>query len=317
MSCATGASFRTSHSRLVTEPDFPSRPVRYVVPFRPGGPPDAIARLVATGLTALWGQPVSVDNRPGANGSVGSEFVVNSPPDGCTLLQGTSATHGSNSVLFPMLPFNAHRDLAPVVPLIEGPLYLAASEHQPFHDVASLIAHAQAHPGDIRFATAGPGSPQHLAGELLKIRAGIDITPVHYAGAAHALRALVQGDIEIYFGSDFSAHPEAARVQVLAVSTRWRWPLAPQIPTLVESGIPDFEMHGWFGLFAPAATPPETVARINADVNAVLVLPEVQQGIQAFGYRVLGGPVADFAARLQREAAYWADLVRRNGLSLV
>lgn len=301
----------------MTEPAFPPRPVRYVVPFRPGGPPDAIARIVTTGLTALWPHPVAVDNRPGANGSVGSEFVVNSPPDGCTLLQGTSATHGSNSVLFPLLPFDAHRDLAPVVPLIEGPLYLAASEQQPFHDVAGLIAHARRHPGEIRFATAGPGSPQHLAGELLKIRAGIDIAPVHYPGAAHALRALVQGDIEIYFGSDFFAHPEAARVQLLAVSTRWRWPLAPQIPTLVEAGIPDYEIHGWFGIFAPAATPSRIVRRINADVNAVLALPDVQQAIQAFGYRVLGGAVEDFAARLQREAAHWADLVKRNGLSLI
>ena len=300
----------------MTEP-FPPRPVRYVVPFRPGGPPDAIARLVTQALAARWQQPVTVDNRPGANGSAGTEFVVNSPPDGCTLLQGTSATHGSNSVLFPLLPFDAQRDLAPVVPLIEGPLYLAASESQPFHDVAGLVAHARQRPGDIRFATAGPGSPQHLAGELLKIRAGIDITPVHYAGAAHALRALVQGDVEIYFGSDFSAHPEAARVQLLAVSTRWRWPLAPHIPTLVETGVPDYEIHGWFGIFAPAATPAAVVARINADVNTVLALPEVQKGIAAFGYRVLGGPAHDFAARLQREAAYWADLVKRNGLSLV
>nr|WP_227494439.1 tripartite tricarboxylate transporter substrate-binding protein [Ramlibacter pallidus] len=273
--------------------------------------------MVTGALTEHWGQPVTVDNRPGANGNAGSEFVVNSPPDGCTLLQGSSATHGSNSVLFPLLPFDAHRDLAPVVPLIEGPLYLAASEQQPFHDVAGLVAHAREHPGDIRFATAGPGSPQHLAGELLKIRAGIDITPVHYAGAAHALRALVQGDIEIYFGSDFSVHPEAARVQLLAVSTRWRWPAAPHLPSLVEAGIPDFEIHGWFGVFAPAATPVEIVGRINAAVNAVLERPAVKQGIQAFGYRVLGGPVQEFAERLQREAAYWADLVKRNGLSLV
>jgi len=301
----------------VTEPDFPPRPVRYVVPFRPGGPPDAIARLVAAGLAQLWRQPVPVDNRPGANGSTGTEFVVHSPPDGCTLLQGTSATHGSNSVLFPLLPFDAHRDLAPVVPLIEGPLYLAASEQQPFHDVARLLAHAREHPGEVRFATAGPGSPQHLAGELLKIRAGIDLTPVHYAGAAHALNALVRGDIELYFGSDFSAHPEASRVKILAVSTRWRWPLAPHVPTLVETGIPDYEIHGWFGIFAPAATPVDTIARINADVNAVLALPAVQEGIGAFGYRVLGGPAEDFARRLQREATYWADLVRRNGLSLV
>lgn len=296
---------------------FPCQPIRYVVPFRPGGPPDAIARLVTAELTDLWGQPVTVDNRPGANGNVGSEFVVNSPPDGCTLLQGTSATHGSNAVLFPLLPFDPHKDLAPVVPLIEGPLYLAASEQQPFRSVDDLLAHARAHPGELRFATAGPGSPQHLAGELLKIQCGIDLVPVHYAGAAQALRAIVQGDVEIYFGSEFLAHPEAARVHLLGVSTRWRWPLAPHIPTLVERGVADFEIHGWFGIFAPAATPAEVVERINADVNSVLQRPAVAEGIRAFGYRALGGTAGDFAARLQRESQYWAELVRRNRLSLV
>lgn len=296
---------------------FPAHPVRYVVPFRPGGPPDAIGRLVAQGLQALWKQPVTVDNRPGANGNVGSEFVAHSPPDGCTLLQGTSATHGSNAVLFPLLPFDPHKDLVPVVPLIEGPLYLAAGEHQPYHTVEELIAHAQQHPGQIRFATAGPGSPHHLAGELLKIRSGIDITPVHYAGAAHALRALVQGDVELYFGSDFSAHPEATKVQLLAVSTRWRWPFAPHVPTLVERGVPDFEIHGWFGVFVPSGTAEALIERINADVNTVLAQPAITAGIQAFGYRVLGGPAADFAARLEREVNHWTGLVRRNGLSLV
>lgn len=301
----------------MTSPPFPPRPVRYVVPFRPDGPPDAIARIVARELTALWQQAVTVDNRPGANGNVGSEFVVNSPPDGCTLLQGTSATHGSNAVLFPLLPFDPHEDLAPVVPLIEGPLYLAAAEGQPFDSVDALLAHARAHPGAVRFGTAGPGSPQHLAGELLKIQCGIDIVPVHYAGAAQALRAIVQGDVEIYFGSEFLAHPEAAHLQLLGVSTRWRWPLAPHIPTLVERGVADFEIHGWFGIFAPTATAPEIVERINADVNEVLQRAAVAGAIQGYGYRVLGGSAADFAARLQREAQYWSDLVRRHKLSLV
>ena len=293
------------------------RPVRYVVPFRSGGPPDAIGRIVADALCERWSVPVLVDNRPGANGNLGSEFVVHSPPDGTTLLQGSSATHGSNAVLFPLLPFDPHKDLAPVVPLIEGPLYLAASEGQPFHRLDELLAHARARPGELRYATAGPGSPQHLAGELLRIRSGIEIVPVHYAGAAHALRALVQGDVEIYFGSDFSAHPEAARVQLLAVSTRWRWPLAPQVPTLVELGVSDFEIHGWFGLFVPGATPAEIVQGINDAVNAVLDTPAVREGIQAFGYRVLGGSASDFRARLQREAASWSELVRRNRISLV
>jgi tripartite-type tricarboxylate transporter receptor subunit TctC len=196
-------------------------------------------------------------------------------------------------------------------------LYLAAGEHQPFHDVDSFLAHARAHPGRLRFATAGPGSPQHLAGELLKIRSGVDMVPVHFPGAADAMRAIIEEDVEIYFGSDFQAHPDAAGVQLLGVSTRWRWPLAPHIPTLVERGIPDFEIHGWFGIFAPAATPAKVVERINADVNQVLLRPAVAAGIQAFGYRALGGTPDEFGARLRREVAYWAGLVKSHKLSLV
>lgn len=296
---------------------FPSGPVRYVVPFRPGGPPDDIGRIIAAELSKLWAQPVVVDNRPGANGNVGSEFVALAQADGHTLLQGTSATHGSNAVLLPLLPFKPHTDLVPVVPLIEGPLYLAVSQRKPFRQLEEILAYARAHPGELRFATAGPGSPQHLAGELLKVKAEIDIVPVHYAGAAHAMQAIVNGEVEIYFGSDFAAHPEAAELPLLGVSSRWRWPSAPNIPTLVERGIADFEIHGWFGIFAPAGTPTETVARINANVNDVLATPHVAQRIGSYRYMVLGGSPAEFAARLLREVSFWRELVRANKLSLV
>jgi tripartite-type tricarboxylate transporter receptor subunit TctC len=296
---------------------FPSSPVRYVVPFRPGGPPDSIARIVTSELAQLWGQSVVVDNRPGANGNTGSEFVAHSPPDGHTLLQGTSATHGSNAVLFPLLPFKPHTDLVPVIPLIEGPLYLAVSQRKPFNHLDELLAHARAHPGELRFATAGPGSPQHLAGELLKVKSGVDIVPVHYPGAAQAMQAILNGDVEIYFGSDFMAHPEAAALPLLGVSTRWRWPFAPHVPTLVERGIADFEIHGWFGIFAPLGTPEQTIARLNADVNEVLSRPHVVQRIASYGYMVLGGSSEEFAARLRREVSYWTEVVRANKLSLV
>ncbi|TWO70075.1 tripartite tricarboxylate transporter substrate binding protein [Caenimonas sedimenti] len=296
---------------------FPDRPVRYVVPFRPGGPPDAIGRIVAQGLSSLWNQPVTIDNRPGVNGNTGSEFAASAPPDGHTLLQGTSATHGSNVVLFPLMGFDPFNDLTPVVPLIEGPVFLAVSAQQPYQTFEDLVAYARAKPGEVRFATAGPGSPQHLAGELFRIRAGVDIVPVHYAGAAQALRALLQNDVEIYFGSDFSAHASASKVHLLGVSTRWRWPSAPTIPTMVERGIADFEIHGWFGLFAPAGTPATTIERINQDVNRVLVQEDVARRIREFGYRILGGSPTEFAARLGRDRNYWSDLVRRNGLTLV
>lgn len=302
---------------MTPETQFPAGTVRYVVPFRAGGPPDAIGRLLAPELSHEWGQAVTVDNRPGANGNMGSEFVANSPPDGHTLLQGSSATHGSNAVLFPMMPFDPHVDLAPVVSLIEGALFLAAGEGAACRTVGELVAQAKERPGRLRFATAGPGSPHHLAGELLRVLAGIDIVPVHYAGAADALRAIVQGEVELYFGSDFMAHPEAAALHILAVSTRWRWPLAPHVPTLVECGISDFEVHGWFGLFAPANTPGAVVNRINTDVNRVLARPDIAERIGMRGYRVLGGAPEELANRARRERGYWAELARKSPFALV
>jgi tripartite-type tricarboxylate transporter receptor subunit TctC len=295
---------------------WPARPVRYVVPYAPGGPTDTIGRLLATELSALWEQPVVVDNRPGANAVIGADFVSKSPADGYTLLQGTSSTHGTNPALFGRLPYDAQRDFVPVVPLVEGPVYLCVAPDSPWSSVSELLAHARAHPGEMNYGTAGPGSPQHLAGELLRNRAGVDVAAIHYKGAAPALLALARGDIAFYFDSTGVAQARAGRVRVLAVSTRWRWPLAPEVPTLVELGIPDFEIHGWFALFAPVGTPPSVVDRIQHDVNAVLARPEVRQRIEALGLRPLDGGGAELGARVRREARYWDELVRANHLRI-
>jgi tripartite-type tricarboxylate transporter receptor subunit TctC len=295
---------------------YPARPVRYVVPFPPGGPTDNVGRLVAGELSQRWNQAVVVDNRPGANGNIGAEFVARAAPDGYTLLQGNSSTHGSNPALYPRLPYHALQDFVAVVPLIEGPVYLGITSRAPFSSVAELVAHAKANPGKLNYGTSGPGSPQHLAGELLKNKAGIDLTTVHYKGAAPALLALQSGEIDLYFDSTALVHARAGRMKVLGVTTRQRWPLAAEVPTLVEGGVPDFEVRGWFGLFAPRGTPADIVEKVNADVNAALARAEVRQKIEAMGFRPTGGPAAAFAQAVARETTYWAELVKANNLKV-
>lgn len=291
---------------------YPSRPVRYVIPYATGGPTDAVGRLVATELGALWPHPVIVDNRPGANANIGADFVAKSPADGHTLLQGTSSTHGSNPAVFPRLPYDAFADFVPVVPLIEGPVYLTVKTDSPFRSVGDLVQAARQRPGELNYGTSGPGSPQHLAAELFAQRAGLHVVPIHFHGATGAQLALQRGDIAFYFDSTALVHERAGRIRVLGVSTAVRWPLAPRVPTLAEAGIPDFDLRGWFGIFAPVQTPQLVVRRINEDVNRVLALPRVREHVEAMGYRATGGSSADFAALVQAERHRWADLVRRN-----
>lgn len=315
---ATGLALAWAGARsaLAQDGPYPNRAVRYVVPYAPGGPTDNVGRLIAAELANRWKQPVVVENRAGANAIIGAEHVARSAPDGYTLLQGTSSTHGSNPALYPRLPYNAAQDFVPVVPLIEGPLFMGVGNQSAARTVADIIAQARARPGKLNYGTPGAGSPQHLAGELLKLRAGIDIMPVHYKGAAPAMLALQAGEVDMTFDSTAIMHARAGRMRVLGVTTRQRWPLAQEVPTLIEAGVPDFEVRGWFALFAPRGTPADVVERINAAVNDALAVPEVRQKIEAMGYRATGGPVAAFAQGISRELAYWAELVRANQIKV-
>lgn len=296
---------------------FPQRPVRYIVPYAAGGPTDAVARLLAPRLAERWSQPVQVENRPGANANIGAEMVAQAPADGHVLLQGTSSTHGSNPVLYARLPYDAHRDFVPVVALIEGPVYLCVRAEAEWTDVAAFLAAARDRGTPLLFGTTGPGSPQHLAGELLGVKAGLPVQATHLRGAEPAFEALARGEIDLYFDSTGPRQERAGRARVLAVSTRWRWPLASEFPTLVESGIADFEIHGWFGLFAPRGTPTDVIRRINADVDALLGDTGLREAIEDMGLRPLGGPPQDLLLRVRRESAYWAEVVRASRIGLL
>lgn len=286
----------------------PAPPIRYVVPYAPGGPTDRVAHLVAAELSVRLGTPVRVENRPGSNGSVGARLVARGPADGSVLLQGTSSTHGANPSLAKP-GYDAVRDFQPITTLIEGPVYLSVRPDSPHRSVADLLAHARQR-GGVRYATAGVGSPQHLAGELLRARTGIALQPMHFRGAAPALAALERGEVEFYFGSTGPADQRAGRSRVLAVSSPERWPLAPEVPTLMESGVPDFDVRGWFALFAPAATPAPVLQRLQSESRAALAQPRLRSALEGLGYRVVGGGPDELRERMAAELAHWAALVR-------
>jgi tripartite-type tricarboxylate transporter receptor subunit TctC len=303
-------------TRSQSAPDYPARPVRYIVPYAPGGPTDTVGRLIAAELTKRWSQQVVVENRPGANANIGAELAAKAPPDGYTLFQGTGSTHGSNPALYPKLPYDPVRDFAPIVPLTESTLYLAVSPSTPVSSVAELIALARAHPGKLNYGSLGPGSAHQLAGELLKLRAGVAIVGIPFKGSAPAMTALLAGEIDVIFDSTALPHAKAGRIKILAVTTRHRWPPSPEIPTMIEAGVPDFESRGWFGLFAPSGTPEAVIQKINRDVNDVLGQADVRRRLTELGAVVTGGTAQAFAESIQRELTFWAAVVKAAGLKV-
>lgn len=292
---------------------WPARPVRLVVPYAPGGPTDGIGRVVAQRLAALWGQQVIVDNRPGANANIGAEFVARAPADGHTLLLGTGSTHGINPAIYPRLPFDPVKDFAPVVQLTDSTLYVAVPPSMGIATVPELVAHARANPDKLNYGSVGIGSAHHLAGEMLKLRAGIQMTHIPYKGSGPARAALLAGEIQVLFDSAVMPLARQGQVRVLGVTATRRWPASPEVPTLIEQGYPDFVVSGWFALFAPAGTPAAVVEKINTDTNRVLAEPEVRERAAAMSLLVQGGSVRDLESLVARELQRWPPVVRASG----
>lgn len=309
---ALGASGLAAHAQGAGV-DWPSRTVRFIVPYAPGGPTDIVGRLAAARLAEKWGHPVLVENRPGANANVGAELAARSAPDGYTLFLCTGSTHGINAAIYPKLNYDPLRDFIPVVTLTESTLYLAVPPQMPVATVPELVEYARARPGKLNYGSPGLGSAHHLSGELLKVRTGIDIVHVPFKGSAPALAALQAGEIQILFDSAALPHAKSGKIRILAVASRSRWPASPEIPTVIEQGIADFEARGWFGICVPAGTPMAIVERINRDANEVLREPETRKRLTDVGLHVAGGAQADMAAAIRRELAYWAEVVKASG----
>lgn len=290
---------------------YPNQTVRIVVPFETGGPTDAIARLVAVKLAGLLGQPFIVENRSGANSVIGTTHVVRSPPDGYTLLIGTNGTSGS-AALNPNLPYDTLRDLSAVASLAVTPYFLIAASHVPATNFPEFLAYCRANPGRVTYASSGIGSGPHLAGELLKMRAGIDMVHVPYRGTAPAITDMLAGRVDVYLTSLSAAlpHLSGGQLKTLAVASLSRSPFVPGVATLDESGLPGFTAESWFGLLAPAQIPPEAEAVLSRAVVAVLDDAEVQQRFRDIVHLPLRMSSAEFKAFFRRDIEQWREVVR-------
>jgi tripartite-type tricarboxylate transporter receptor subunit TctC len=294
---------------------FPAKTARIVVPFPPGGPLDATGRLLAQQLSERWGQSIVVENKPGAGGNIGADYVAKSAPDGYTIVMGALSTHAVNPSLYAKMPYDAQKDFAPITLVAITPNVLVVNPALPVDSVHALIAYAKARPGQLSFGSGSIGSAGHLAGELFKIDAGVDIVHVPYKGAAPAMQALLAGDTQLMFDNlaNAMAQVKAGKLRAMAVTTAERSKLAPELPTMAESGLQGFDISTWFGLFAPAGTPPDVVAKWNADVTRILTAPDMRDRLLAQGAEPAPDSPADIARFIAAEAAKYARIVRTSG----
>ena len=293
---------------------YPARPVRIIVPFPPGGATDVMARVVAQKLNESWPQQAVVENKPGASGTLGSDLVAKSAPDGYTLLmQGTQ--HSINLSLYKQLPYDTLRDFAPVAYIAAAPFLLVVHPSVPANSVAELIAYIKARPGGANYGSSGVGGAAHLAGEIFKTSAGVQLTHIPYKGAAPAMADLLGGQVPMVFDPIPTSLTQvrSGRIKALAITSARRSALMPELPTVAESGLPGFDVAAWFGLYAPAATPKDIVAKLNADVNRVLQLPEVKEKFAALGAESLPMTPDQFALHLRAEIARFARAIRESG----
>ena len=294
---------------------YPIKGIRLVVPFPPGGPLDVIGRLIAQRLTEAWGQSVVVDNRPGAGGNIGADIVAKSAPDGYTVVMGALSTHAVNPSLFPKMPYDAVKDFAPISLVAITPNVLVVNSSLPVNSVKELIAYAKANPGKLAFGSGSNGSAGHLAGELLKADTGVDMIHVPFKGGAPATQALLAGDTQLMFDNLANAVPQvkAGKLKALAVTTAQRSPLAPELPTMAEAGVPGFDISTWFGLLAPAGTPRDIIAKWNIEVVRILNSPDMRERMVAQGAEPAPDTPEQFAAFIGQEIAKYARIVKASG----
>ena len=293
---------------------FPSKPIRIVVPFTPGGPNDILARMIGQRYTAVWGQQTLVDNRPGGGTVIGTDIVAKAPADGHTLLM-VSTSHAANPSLMSKLPFDTLRDFVSVGQAVSSPNVLVVHPSVPARNTRELLDIAKARPGQITFASGGSGAATHLAGELLKIMGGVEMTHIPYKGAGPATIDLISGQVTWMFGTILPTipHVRSGKLRALAVSGKRRAEILPEVPTVAEH-VPGFEASSWYGVFAPAGTPAEVIIKLNQEMARALTPVEVRQRLAAEGTEVVAGNPEDFMQLFRAEAAKWARVIKQAGI---
>jgi tripartite-type tricarboxylate transporter receptor subunit TctC len=304
-----------SFAALAHAQAWPSKPIKWVVPFAPGGTTDILARTVGEKLALALGQPVVIENKPGAGGGVGAEFTAKAAPDGYTIMGGTISTHAINASLYKSLPYDPVKDFVAITLIARVPNMLVINPEVPAKDVKELIALLKANPAKYSFASSGNGTSQHLSGELFKAMSGTDMQHIPYKGSPPALQDVVGGQVTMTFDNITTAWPlaKAGKLRALAVTTARRSSIAPDVPTLAESGLPGFEVGSWQGVFAPAGTPPEIVKRLNAEIVKALNLPDVREKLGSLGAEIVANSPEEFSALVKAEVVKWAEVVKKSG----
>jgi len=294
---------------------WPAKPIKWVVPFAPGGTTDILARTIGEKLAVALGQPVIIENKPGAGGGLGADFVAKAAPDGYTILGGTISTNAINASLYKNLPYDPVKDFMPITMIARVPNMLVVNNDVPAKNVAELIVLMKTNSGKYTFASSGNGTSQHLSGELFKSVAGVDMQHIPYKGSPPALQDVMGGSVTMTFDNITTAWPLAkgGKLRALGVTTAKRSPAAPDVPTLAEAGLTGYEIGSWQGVFAPAGTPPEIVKRLNTEIVKIINSPEVNEKLLLLGAEPVGNSSEEFTLFVKAEVVKWGDIVKKSG----
>ena len=298
--------------------NYPTKPIRFYTPYPPGGTTDILARLVGAKMYEAWGQPVVVEAKPGAGGNIGADFVAKSPADGYTILMGASGPLAINASLFSKLPYDPVKDFAPVVLSASVPLVLVTHPTLPVKSVKEFIALMKARRGEFNYASAGPGSPQHLTAEMFKFMAKVEMTHIPYKGSGPAIVDLIGGQVLLAFESmiPILPHVKSGKLRALAVTSKQRSQVLPDVATVDATGVPGFESIAWYGVVAPAGTPKEIVAKLNAEMVRIANLPDIKQRLIEMGSPPVSGTPDQFGALIRSEIPKWGKVVKQANVSL-
>lgn len=293
---------------------YPTKPITLLIPYPPGGSADMLARPVATELQKRLGQTIIIDYKPGAGGTIATGYLARANPDGYTLLM-VLAAHAINPSLYGKLPYDTKTDFAPVSLVATLPLLVAASLNTPANSMPELIKYAKANPGKLTFASAGSGNTSHLAGEMFKSTVGVDMLHVPYKGSGPAVMGMLSGEVSLMFDSISTSlpHVKSGKLKALAVTSENRSPLLPNVPTIAEAAIPGFVINGWYGILAPAKTPPEIVNTLSKKIAEVVNEPAMKEQLAKLGYAAVGSTPKDFATHIDAEMVRWAPVVTKSG----